>query len=333
MELIKDTFGIINGKTVNLYKLINSNGIELCIIDYGCIITKLCTPDKNGKFENIVLGYNTLEEYISDDKYLGTVCGRVAGRIKNATFKLDDKTYNLTKNDGDNHLHGGVKGLSKVLWDSTHNLSSENAYVTFTYTSPDGEEGYPGTLNIEITYLLNEKNELLISYKGNTNKKTLVNMTNHSYFNLSGNFKKNIMEHTLKLDSDKYLELDHDSTPTGKFINVDNNPFDLRNGSVFKDIFNIIPSGIDHPFLLNNNFDNEIMLFDNESGRKLTIETDQKCVVVYTSNSMPAHLKNIAVCLETQGLPDAINHSNFPQTTIDINETYNAKTKYTFGVI
>lgn len=333
MRIKKTIFGKLEGQEVNKFTLKNSNKIEISIIDYGCRIIKLCTPDKNGKLENIVLGYNTLEKYILDDMYLGCVCGRVAGRIKNATFKLDEKEIYLTKNDGNNHLHGGFKNFSKVIWSSKAYESYNSAYVTFSYRSRDGEEGYPGVLDVEVTYLLTEDNEFIITYKGNTNKKTIVNLTNHSYFNLSGNMKRNISDHIIKVNSDKIAELDSSLIPTGNLIDVKNTPFDLNKGSMFKDIFTSIPRGFDHPFLLNSNFNNEIILLDKESGRTLTLDTDQECVVIYTSNSMPGHLKHIAVCLETQGLPDAINHEHFTPIKLDTNETYNAKTKYTFNVM
>jgi aldose 1-epimerase len=348
MRVDKSIFGYIEKKEVNSYTIKNSNGIKISFINYGGRITHICTPDKNGKVENIVLGYDTIEDYIEESRYFGALVGRISGRIKGAEFKLDGKTYKLNKNEGNNHLHGGLKSFSNVLWDSEIVENANEASVVFSYTSVDGEEGFPGTVNIKATYLLNENNELVVTYEGATDKKTLINMTNHSYFNLSGNLKRDVLNHTIKIDSDKFIELDLESIPTGKLLDVNNTPFDLRNGNVLKeslsqshDQLTIGLNGIDHPFVLNSNFNKEIIFADEESGRTLTIETNQKSVVLYTSNHFEGDfyvrgvkaVKHLGACLETQGLPDAINNENFPQVTVDKDEVYSAKTKYVFGTI
>lgn len=189
MKVVKEEFGSKDNQTVFLFNLINNYGVEIGCINYGCIITKIITPDKDGNFENIVVGYDTLNEYEKDSYFLGAAIGRVAGRIKAGSFELDGHTYSLAQNENNNHLHGGIKGFNQVIWDAEIIESEQEAAVRFTYLSPNGEEGYPGNLKVSVTYTLNNKNEFSIHYSGISDEKTLLNMTNHSYFNLSGDLK------------------------------------------------------------------------------------------------------------------------------------------------
>lgn len=343
MQIMKESFGELDHKPVFSFTIINDQGVEVTAINYGCIITRIMVPDKNGVLENVVLGYEVLEDYLSDSNYLGAIIGRVAGRIRGGSFELDGKKYTVAQNDRTNHLHGGIQGFDKVVW----NAKIIEDGVCFSYESKEGEEGYPGNLSIEVMYTLNNDNEFLIRYEAKTDQKTLLTVTNHSYFNLSGNSKKNILNHSLTLKSDEFLELDEGLIPTGHIAEVTNTPFDFRLGEVIetgvtsKHPQNVLAgNGYDHPFLLNSNHDNEIMLKDSESGRTLTVETDEPAVVVYTGNALQYNKdvqdvrtsKYLGICLETQGLPDAIHHSQFPSIILDKGQRYSSITKYKFGI-
>jgi aldose 1-epimerase len=343
MKVIQESFGQIDNQNVFSYTMVNDHGLKVTAINYGCIITKIVVPDKNGNYENIVLGYDTLKDYVNDSSFLGAIAGRVAGRIKGASFELDGKTYVLAKNDHNNHLHGGIKGFNKVVWEAE--IIEDG--VRFSYISPDGEEGYPGNLTIQVTYTLNNNNDLIIEYGAQTDKKTLVTVTNHSYFNLSGNIKRDILNHTLKIRSDQFLELDSEFIPTGKFIGVEDTPFDftseraINTGATSTYEQNVlVGEGYDHPFQLKSNHDKEIILKDPESGRTLTVETNEPAVVVYSGNSLTSEgefrgipsRKYLGICLETQGLPDAVHHPHFPTVILDRGEQYSSKTVYQFGI-
>jgi aldose 1-epimerase len=348
MKVIPEKWAEINQQPVISFTLINDHGIEITCMNYGCIITKIIAPDKNGNYENIVLGFNRFEPYLTNSPYFGAVIGRVAGRIQGASFELDGKIYRLCKNENNNHLHGGIKGFHHVLWDAEIVEKDEEIGVRFSYTSPDGEEGYPGTVHVQVTYLLNNKNELIISYHAHSDKNTLLNLTNHTYFNLSGNIKRDILDHELKIKSDRFLELDQELIPTGAILDVTNTPFDLRQGKKIKDgimtnhsQIELVGQGYDHPFVLNTHHDEEIVLQDPESGRTLTIETDEVGVVVYTGNQLQSGMdiygvpsrKYLGICLETQGLPDAVHHPHFPSYVLQANQNYSSVTKYKFGVL
>ncbi|MFB5166307.1 aldose epimerase family protein [Parageobacillus toebii] len=348
MKVIQEKWAEIDQQPVISFTMINDHGMEVTCINYGCIITKIVTPDKDGNYENVVLGFDQFDPYVTNSPYFGAVIGRVAGRIQNACFELDGKTYTLCKNENNNHLHGGVKGFHRVLWNAVAVEKEEEVGVQFSYTSPDGEEGYPGTVQVQVTYMLNNQNELVISYNAHSDKSTLLNLTNHTYFNLSGNIKRDILNHELKIKSDQFLELNEELIPTGVFLDVANTPFDLREGKKLKDgitanhpQIELVGQGYDHPFLLNVHHDKEIVLQDPESGRTLTVETDEVGVVVYTGNQLQEGMdiygvpsrKYLGICLETQGLPDAIHHPHFPSWVLQSGEKYSSVTKYRFGVI
>nr|WP_144922114.1 aldose epimerase family protein [Paenibacillus bovis] len=348
MNVTKKLFGHLQDKPVYAYTLKNDNNVELTAIDYGCIITKLYTPDENGKLENIVLGHDNLEDYLHRSPYFGAVVGRVAGRIGGAKFELNGKTYTLAQNENDNHLHGGLVGYDKVIWDAEVKEGENEASIEFSYLSVDGEEGYPGNLQLKVTYTLNNDNEFTIQYDGISDETTLLNITNHSYFNLSGELKRDILDHTLTLKSDQFLELQDNLLPSGELIPVEGTTFDFRSGrkirtGVESDYAQnkLADSGYDHPFVLSTNHDSEIYLEDAESGRTLTIETDEKAVVVYTSNMLPEEgevygvpsRKYLGICLETQGYPDAPNHPHFPNWILEKDQKRTSVTKYKFGTI
>ncbi|MGG3467570.1 aldose epimerase family protein [Neobacillus pocheonensis] len=345
MKIIDKVVGNYDGKSVIEYSLTNDSGMNVSCLNYGCVITKIIVPDRQGNFENVVLGFEEFDDYPDLSPYFGAVVGRVAGRINGARFELDGKEYQLAENESPNHLHGGRKGFNSVVW-KVEKIEKEDAVgLQFFYHSPDGEEGYPGNLDTCVTYLLNNKNELVITYEGKTDHKTLVNLTNHSYFNLSGNLKRDITEHILQLESDRFLELGEDLIPTGKMIGTKNTPFDFQNGRRIMAGVNsehpqnlLAGNGYDHPFVFTKKGENQVVLSDEESGRTLMVTTDQPCVVVYTSNQLEGPFsiygvrarKYLGVCLETQGLPDAIHHPEFPSVILNPDDVYCSTTTYRF---
>lgn len=347
MRIIQEEFGKVDNQLVEVFTLINDQGVEIACLNYGCIITKIITPDNKGNYENIVLGFDNLDGYRKYAPYFGAVIGRVAGRIKAGHFELNGKTYTLPKNENNNHLHGGFKGFNDVVWDAAVIEEGHEIGVRFSYTSPDGEEGYPGNIQVQVVYTLNNDNELCVRYYGKSDQTTLLNLTNHTYFNLSGNLKRNVLEHSLQMKSDRFLQLDEELLPTGDILDVTNTPFDFREGRVIREgiISNhpqieLAGQGYDHPFFLNANRDNEIVLQDLESGRTLTIETDEVGVVLYTGNQLtddyeiydvPSQ-KYLGLCLETQGMPDAIHHPHLPSCILEKDKEYRSVTKYKFTV-
>jgi aldose 1-epimerase len=344
MKVLSEDIGVVDHQTVTAFRLMNDQGIEITVLNYGCTISKIMTPDREGNVGNIVLGYDSLEEYRHHQSYFGCIVGRVAGRVAGATFSLDGKTYTLAANDNGNNLHSGVKSFSHVVWKAMPIKEEKYVGVQFYYRSLDGEEGFPGNIDMNVTYLLTNENELTIRYEGTADQKTLLNVTNHSYFNLSGDLKRDILQHYLKMNSSQYAELNHELLPTGKLIDVDNSPFDFRVERLIEDgvISNhpqnkLVGKGYDHPFVLRD--DKEIVLTDKESGRTLTIQTDEVGVVLYTGNMLPndswirgkKSRKYLGLCLETQGLPDAIHHPHFPSIILNEGEVYQSETRYIFG--
>lgn len=347
MLINKKLFGEDQGKNIYEYTMKNANGVEISCLNYGCTITKIMTPDQRGAYENIVLGFDTLEQYKKNSMFAGAIVGRVAGRIADAQFELEGKGYTVTKNDGVNHLHGGSEAFHHVVWDAEIIEMAEETTLSFSHTSLDGAGGYPGNLLMKVTYTLNNKNELIIAYQGQSDKTTLCNPTNHTYFNLSGNLQDDISQHTLKIDSSKFVELTAQLIPTGNFLDVEDTVFDFRDGRKIIEGINstgsqniIAGKGYDHPFVLNSNYNGEIVLHDEKSGRIVTIETDAVGVVLYTGNCIPNHYDMygiqsrpyLGLCLETQGLPDAIHHSNFPSCVLEKDQVFSTATTYTFSV-
>lgn len=347
MNVTERVFGCLHGKDITSYTITNNNGMEMTCIEYGCIITSIRVPDKEGTIENVVLGFDSIEEYATSSPYFGCVIGRNAGRIENARFQVDGHTYSLTKNDGEHNLHSGPNGFHTIIWNSSCERKENEVHITFSHTSPDGDEGFPGTLQATVTYIMNEDNELVISYHAVSDQTTMINLTNHTYFNLSGSLKRTIVDHELWLQSDRFLELDTGLIPTGNAVPVEGTVFDCRKG---RNIMEVVSSehpqikrvggGYDHPFVLTNNHQREIVLVDKESGRKLEIETDEPCVVVYTGNSLSNDMtirgtpceKYLGMCLETQKPPNMIHHPDFPSLLVEANQAYTTKTIYSFGL-
>lgn len=347
MEIIEKVFDYKNNEAIKQYILKNDQGFQVSCIDYGCVITEILTPDRDGNLENIVLGFDTLAEYESNPFFFGALVGRFAGRIKNGEFAIDGKDYQVSQNANGHHLHGGSKGFHSVRWDSKVTQSENEATVEFAYTSPDGEEGFPGNLAMTVRYTVkNDSNQLVISYSGKSNKSTLLNVTNHSYFNLSGNFKRTTLDHELTMKSDHYLELDEELLPTGTLIPVAEDPlFDFRNGRSIRESTTaehkqnkLAGNGYDHPFLLEQTEQPSIQLTDSVSGRKLQIETTEPAVVLYTGNDIGGSYSvrgvkaqdYMALCLETQSPPDSVRHPHFPSAVLKAEEEFKSQTVYSF---
>lgn len=319
-------------------------------MNYGATWTHLFIPDKNGKMEDVLLGFDTLEGYFQKEYqenycYIGSTIGRVAGRIANNSFSLNDKIYQLPANQGNAHLHGGMEGWDKKIWKAEPFETDNSVGVTFFYQSPDGEENYPGTVDVWVTYTLDETGRFEISYRAMTDKKTILNPTNHFYINLGGDFSKNIENHAFFIDADNYLPMNEKSLPIGMKSPVAGTPFDFRHLKKIKDHIHLenhqleIANGIDHCFVLNQEEDCAV-LYDPDSGRKLTLSTTEPGIQVYTGNYLDGSFvgkngiafgKLSAICLETQHFPDAINLPEFDTVVLLPGEIFESRTQFVFS--
>ena len=339
-QITKEPWGVLeDGREVDLYTLNNSDGIEIKITNFGGIITSIITPDKNGDKENIVLGFNNLDDYLKGVPYFGALIGRSANRIANGQFTINDSTYQLVKNEGNKQLHGGEVGYDKVLWLAEARNQADKAELILKYHSFDGEQGYPGNLFVKVTYQLSG-NELIIIYEAVTDKPTPVNLTNHSYFNLSG--KGNILDHLLTINADNYTPVDTALIPTGEIAPVENTPLDFRTPRVIGDRIADVPGGYDHNWVLNSNGEDvarfACLLEDPKSGRIVEIYTTEPGLQFYSGNFLDGSLKSdkrtfekySGLCLETQHFPDSPNHDNFPSTILEPNKKLYSKTVHIF---
>lgn len=340
---------IVEGKENSLFVLKNKAGSEITIINYGAKIVSLMVPDKNGEFIDIVLGHSNIDEYLtSEEPYFGGICGRTANRIANAKFNLEGKEYRLAVNNGPNSLHGGIKGFNAVMWNVIEH--SENT-ILLHYLSKDGEEFFPGNLHVNLRYSLSEDNVLEIVYEAETDKTTILNLTNHSYFNLSGEGDECIGDHVLKLNADFYLPTDETAIPFGKPENVENSPMDFRTwcsiGERINNDFQQLKfgNGYDHCFLLNKNLLNEFSYAGScqspKTGIKMEIFTTEPGIQIYTGNWMTGNFKaknghrypaRSALCFETQHFPDSINNPEYPTIILNPNEKFFSKTTYKFFI-
>ncbi|HRO85859.1 MAG TPA: aldose epimerase family protein [Niabella sp.] len=339
---IQKEWGQVDGKKVYLFTLKNEKGDEVKITNYGGIVTSWITADKSGKKSNVVIGYDSLSRYQEKNPYFGAIIGRYANRIGNATFKIDTATYHLAANDGKNSLHGGLKGFDKVVWDASWN-DTTNA-LTLKYVSKDGEEGYPGNLTVTVAYKLTNDNELLIDYTAETDKPTVLNLTNHSYFNLTGDVNNTILDHTLQINADKYTPVDATLIPTGELKEVKGTPFDFLQPHKIGERINDVKGGYDHNFVLNRQGDKPELaatLADSVSGRVLEVYTSQPGMQFYTGNFLDGTNKlsdgkpiniHTALCLETQHFPDSPNKPAFPTTLLKPGEKFHSQTKYKISV-
>ena len=348
MNIKKELFGKAkDNKEVILFSLHNNNGMTVKITNYGGIITNLSVPDKNGNFDNIVLGFDSLEKYTSQDylaacPYLGAIIGRYANRIAGGRFLLEGKEYRLIRNNGPNHLHGGTIGFDKVVWDASEFRSDGSVGLKMHYFSKDMEEGYPGNLKITVIYSLTNQNELKVEYQGITDKPCPVNLTQHSYFNLNG-LNSNILEHDLSLNANRYTIADDTLIPTGEIADVKNTPLDFRHSRKIGEIITRIDNGYDHNFILNNQNYGELTLAarvsEHLSGRTLEMYTTEPGVQLYTGNFLDGSLtdadgkkmnKHYGFCLEAQHYPDSPNKPAFPSTVLTPEKKYFQLTIYKF---
>lgn len=342
-------FGKTSDGEAQLYRFKNANGMEVRITNYGGIITHLFTPDKSGNLNDITLGFDSLEQYLAQPPYFGALIGRYGNRIAKGKFSIGEEEYILAVNNGQNHLHGGIKGFDKVLWNAKV-VEKENAIgLLLTYLSPDGEEGYPGNLSIQVHYWINNENELTITYEATTDKTTPVNLTNHAYFNLAGVGNGDILNHELKIVADAFLPVDATLIPTGILRATKGTPFDFLSptpiGASISDTYEQIQlgGGYDHNFVLNKT-GKELTLaataYEPTTGRLMEVFTEEPGIQFYSGNFLNGTLqgkgttytKRTGFCLETQHFPNSPNQSDFPSTLLQPGETYRTSTVYKFSV-
>ena len=344
---LMQAYGTLDDATpVNKVTLTNSHGVEMDVISYGGIITRLETPDRNGKTGNIVLGMDNLKDYVQSNPYFGAIIGRYGNRIANGKFTLNGTEYQLATNDGDNHLHGGVQGFDKIVWQMTPFTTASSAGVTLKLISPDGDQGYPGTLDTTVTYTLSNDNTLDMHFAATTDKPTIVNLTQHTYFNLSG--EGTILDHILQIPSDAITPVDSGLIPTGDLEPVAGTPFDFRKPKAIGKDINASSEqlkrgkGYDHNFVLKTDATNELVeaatVYDPDSGRELTVLTEEPAVQFYSGNFLDGstsqegmtHAFRSGFCLEPQHNPDSPNQGAFPSTTLMPGDVYSTRIVYAF---
>lgn len=348
---VKKPFGKTpEGEAVELYVLTNKNGLEAAITTYGGAVVSLKVPDRNGKLGDVVLGYDSAEGYVNDKSYLGAIVGRYANRIAHAEFSLDGKTYKLAKNNGENSLHGGIKGFNKALWTPRIRPTKFGQSLELSYLSKDGEEGFPGNLKVTVVYSLADDNALTINYTATTDKKTVVNLTNHSYLNLAGPGSGDILGHLLMIDAEKFTPVDSHLIPTGELREVQGTPLDFRKATAIGARINQddeqlkLGSGYDHNFVLREPGGNVVSrvarVVEPKSGRVLEVWTSEPGVQFYTGNFLDgvlgkggvSYTKRSAFCLETQHFPDSPNQPKFPSVVLNPGLPYHTVTMYRFSV-
>ncbi|MDH4089268.1 MAG: galactose mutarotase [Cyclobacteriaceae bacterium] len=346
----QSSFGTLpDGTKISLYLLKNTLGTEMAVTNLGGVIVSLKTSDRSGVFEDIVLGYDSLSGYLKAPSFFGALVGRYGNRIAKGKFTLDGNTYTLARNNGENHLHGGLKGFDKVVWNATPAVSENGASLKLTYVSKDMEEGYPGTLDVEVTYTLTNKNELKIEYNATTDKKTIINLTNHTYFNLSGNTKRDILNEVLSVSASKYIPVDKTLIPTGEIESVSGTPFDFTSPTVIGSRINddhpqlLAGKGYDHCWVFDKNDESLSLgatLYDPVSGRYMEMYTTEPGTQVYTGNFLDGTItgkyntvykQRYAICLETQHFPDSPNQPNFPPVVLKPGDVYKTQTIYKFS--
>lgn len=354
-SLIIHTASLPDGRQVNLYHLENKNGISVDVSEYGATIVNIFTPDKKGNLGNIVAGYDSMSTYFNDQSYFGCIVGRVANRIANGKFTLDTIEYTLQRNEGGiNHIHGGKDGFHKKLWKGETFVNEKGQSVRLTYASPDGEEGYPGNLKVTVTYSLNDSNEFHISYDAVTDKPTIVNLSNHSYFNLSGLCDSTVLGHLLQINADQYLPVNKNLIPLGASAAVHNTPFDFRTPkAIGRDIGNLdsqlmfCNGGYDHNFVLNHQATGKglnfvLRLSEPVSGRVIEMYSDQPGLQFYSGNFFDGSVRGKKGCrykkysflvFETQKFPDSPNHPDYPSVELRPGQTYQHNTVLKFKTV
>ena len=340
----EENFGKLqDGSTVKRYTLKNKNGVTAKLMEYGAILTELWVPDQNGNLQDVVCGFDNLDRYLKGHPFFGAIAGRYANRIAKAEFSLDGKEYKLAANNGRNHLHGGNKGFDKQHWRSESSEKPGEQSVRFSYLSKDGEEGYPGNLSVTVTYTLTDENELRIEYTGVTDKATVLNLTNHSYFNLAGS--GDVLGHEMMINADRYTPVDDELIPTGEIAPVKGTPLDFTQPHTIGERIDQLkpkPGGYDHNFVLNSggkSLELAARVTEPKSGRVMEVQTTQPGVQLYTANGLDGQITGVggvsyvkygAFCLETQHFPDSPHHANFPSVVLRPGETFRSTTIYTF---
>ncbi len=346
----QEEFGTLeDGTSVHLFTLTNEDGIQVKITNYGGIITHLMVPDESGELGDVVLGYNNLEGYVNASPYFGAIVGRYGNRIANGEFELDGQTFTLAKNNGPNHLHGGIKGFDKVVWDAEAFTTQDSAVLQLSYLSKDMEEGYPGNLDVQVVYALSNDNSLSIDYTATTDKATICNLTNHTYFNLKDGGVSSILDHQLQLYADFYTPVDETLIPTGEIAPVEGTPFDFREPvEIGARINNSHPQlknggGYDHNFVLNGEAGNlrlAARVTEPLTGRVLEVYTTEPGVQFYSGNFLDGSItgkngityeQRSGFCLETQHYPDSPNQENFPSTVLRPGDVYQTTTLWKFS--
>lgn len=338
-----------NGEKVTKYSLANENGIEVDMITYGGRITSLRTPDKQGKMRNIVLGFDTIKQYEKSKAFFGALVGRYGNRIAKGKFTLGNTEYKLAKNNGENSLHGGLKGFDKKVWTAKTEEADDHVKLILNYVSADMEEAFPGNLSTTVTYTLNKDDSLDVLYEAKTDKTTVVNLTQHAYFNLYEDFSKTVLDHIVEIDADIFLPVDSGLIPTGELSPVEGTPFDFKEPKAIgkeidADIEQIkLGGGYDHCWVLNKpgeGYRPVATAYHPETGRNLQVLTDQPGIQFYTGNfldnTLPApnggtYAKQSGLCLETQHYPDSPNQPNFPSVTLEPGDKYSTKTTFKFS--
>jgi aldose 1-epimerase len=344
MDIQITSFGRLpDGTEIDLYALTNKNGVKARIMTYGATLVSLETPDRNGKFADIVLGFDSLVGYLGANPYFGSTVGRYANRIAQGQFILDGVTYPLAKNNGENHLHGGIKGFDKVVWTAEPVRQEGAVGIKLGYLSQDGEEGYPGNLSVTVVYTLTEENELRISYRATTDKATPVNLTNHSYFNLAGQGNGDILGHELMLNADSYTPVDEGLIPTGEILPVEGTPMDFRSLRAIGARIAEVKGGYDHNYVLRGGggkLELAARVDEPASGRVMEIDTTEPGIQFYTGNFLDGTItgkggkvykQHYGFCLETQHFPDSPNKPNFPSTILRPGEEFSSLTVYKFS--
>jgi len=346
----KQSFGRTpDGKAVDLYILTNHNGVEAAITNYGGIVVWLKVPDRKGNLGDVVLGYDNVDGYVVDKSFFGALIGRYGNRIAHGKFVLNGKTYTLAQNDGENHLHGGIRGFNKVLWNAKEISSKEGPALQLEYLSKDGEEAYPGNLSVKVVYTLTEQNELKVEYSATTDKDTVVNLTQHSYFNLAGAGTGDILQHELTLVASRFTPIDATLIPTGELRNVEGTPMDFRKSTAIgarieKDDEQLkFGKGYDHNWVLDSGGSAAPSLaakvYEAQTGRTMEVWTTEPGIQFYSGNFLDGvhgkggkvYARRNGFCLETQHFPDSPNHPNFPSTVLKPGQKYHTVTIYKFS--
>lgn len=349
LSISSSSFGVFEGKEVTRFRLSNGHGVEASLITYGATLLSFRCPDRNGNIEEVTINYDRLEDVVAGDKYYGATCGRVANRVANGQFTLDGTTYTLAVNNGPNSLHGGIRGFDKVVWNTETIVEDEHhVSVTLKYVSPDGEEGYPGTLTAKLTVSLTDDNALVFDYECFTDKATPLNITNHTYWNLSGSARRSILAHEAKLFAKHYTPADETAIPIGTIDPVSDLPYDLTTRT---QLIENVPHGdgfgqpgIDHNFVIDRESEDEgdlvpaAELYDEESGRLMIVETTEPGIQCYTMNWASTdledhpHTQHNAICFEAQHYPNSCNTPAFPSTILRPGSVYRQKTVHHFLV-